>query len=184
MLERTRLSSQIDTLANFIRREVPGEPSQSEGAVDCAMRIIRTQQATIADLQGQVEAWHKRVQEADEAYYAVGELNDALQQRVAQLEGELKRYAGCGHDHSTAWWQLRCEDMENDKVILQRHLRESAEQLGKLQADHARVLGLLNGILKRNQGGFEKDDSDIRLAVNILKEAASLPVQPAQGGAK
>ena len=32
---------QIDRLANFIMSEVPGEPSQSEGAVDCAIRIIR-----------------------------------------------------------------------------------------------------------------------------------------------
>ena len=29
-----------DRLANFIMAEVPGEPSESEGAVDCAIRII------------------------------------------------------------------------------------------------------------------------------------------------
>ena len=33
---------QIEKLANFIMAEVPGEPSQSEGAVDCAIRIIRS----------------------------------------------------------------------------------------------------------------------------------------------
>ena len=71
-----------------------------------------------------------------------------LRDRVTQLEGELKRYAGCGHDHSTAWWQLRCEDTENDKVILQRHLQESAEQLGKLQANYDRVLGLVQAATK------------------------------------
>jgi len=36
-----RTSSQIDQLANFIMEEVPGEPSRSDGAVDCAIRIIR-----------------------------------------------------------------------------------------------------------------------------------------------
>jgi len=32
---------QIDRLANFIMTEVPGEPSQSEGAGDTAIRVIR-----------------------------------------------------------------------------------------------------------------------------------------------
>jgi len=35
------LRSQIDRLANFIMKEVPGEPSQSQGSVDTAIRIIR-----------------------------------------------------------------------------------------------------------------------------------------------
>lgn len=34
-------SKQLDKLAKFIMDEVPGEPSESEGAVDCAIRIIR-----------------------------------------------------------------------------------------------------------------------------------------------
>ena len=33
--------SQIDLLAEFIMAEVPGEPSKSEGAGECAIRIIR-----------------------------------------------------------------------------------------------------------------------------------------------
>jgi len=39
-----RLDAQIKKLADFIMAEVPGEPSQSEGAIDTAIRIIRTQQ--------------------------------------------------------------------------------------------------------------------------------------------
>ena len=35
---------QIEKLANFIMAKVPGEPSQSEGAVDCAIRIIKSSQ--------------------------------------------------------------------------------------------------------------------------------------------
>lgn len=37
------LQSQIDRLAAFIIREVPGEPSQNEGAIDTAIRLIRSQ---------------------------------------------------------------------------------------------------------------------------------------------
>jgi hypothetical protein len=33
--------NQIDRLATFIMREVSGEPSQSEGAVDTAIRLLR-----------------------------------------------------------------------------------------------------------------------------------------------
>jgi len=40
------LQSQIDRLARFIMEEVPGEPSQSEGAVDTAIRIMRTALST------------------------------------------------------------------------------------------------------------------------------------------
>lgn len=35
------LAAQIDKLAHFIVDEVPGEPSESEGAVDTAIRLIR-----------------------------------------------------------------------------------------------------------------------------------------------
>lgn len=38
------LLEQIDRLAKFIIENVPGEPSVSEGAVDCAIRIIKTLQ--------------------------------------------------------------------------------------------------------------------------------------------
>jgi len=33
--------SQIEILANYIMFEVPGEPSQDEGAGECAVRIIK-----------------------------------------------------------------------------------------------------------------------------------------------
>jgi len=35
------LQGQIDTLAEMIMAEVPGEPSRSEGACECAMRVMR-----------------------------------------------------------------------------------------------------------------------------------------------
>lgn len=39
------LERQIDKLANFIIEDVDGEPSQNEGAIDCAIRIITAYQS-------------------------------------------------------------------------------------------------------------------------------------------
>ena len=44
-LEEPEAYSQIDKLAKFIMSEVEGEPSQSQGAVDAAIRIIRSYQS-------------------------------------------------------------------------------------------------------------------------------------------
>lgn len=44
------LARQVDRLATFIMTEVPLEPSQSEGAIDTAIRIIRTQHEMLRDL--------------------------------------------------------------------------------------------------------------------------------------
>lgn len=38
------VDDQIHRLARFIMDEVPGEPSQGEGAIDCAIRLIREAQ--------------------------------------------------------------------------------------------------------------------------------------------
>ena len=43
-LDEPKVNSQIDKLANFIMSEVEGEPSQSQGAVDTAIRIIKSYQ--------------------------------------------------------------------------------------------------------------------------------------------
>jgi hypothetical protein len=41
------LEEQVNKLANFIMYEVPGEPRENENAVDCAIRIIKRQQALL-----------------------------------------------------------------------------------------------------------------------------------------
>lgn len=41
--ENESLNSQINRLANFIMENVPGEPSQNQGAVDTAIRIMEEQ---------------------------------------------------------------------------------------------------------------------------------------------
>ncbi len=50
------MMKQLQKLAEFIMREVPGEPSQSEGAGDCAIRIIKERDAVIKRLRALVAA--------------------------------------------------------------------------------------------------------------------------------
>lgn len=38
-----KAEAQIEKLANFIMAEIDGEPSEDEGAVDCAIRIMKCQ---------------------------------------------------------------------------------------------------------------------------------------------
>lgn len=45
------LQDQIDELARFIIEHVPGEPSRSEGAVECAIRIIKELQGAKAEAE-------------------------------------------------------------------------------------------------------------------------------------
>jgi hypothetical protein len=48
--ELAQRQGQIDTLANFILHSVPGEPSQSQGAVDTAIRVITTLREELAQV--------------------------------------------------------------------------------------------------------------------------------------
>lgn len=50
---------QIDILANFIMGEIEGEPNRSEGAGDCAIRIIRKQEAELDRVAQYVRAYTK-----------------------------------------------------------------------------------------------------------------------------
>lgn len=53
--ENERLKAQIDRLAKFIMDDVPGEPSQSQGAVDAAIRIIAHLQEENAELRDMIK---------------------------------------------------------------------------------------------------------------------------------
>lgn len=53
--ENEELSNQINNLANFIMTYIPGEPSQSEGAVVCAVRIMRKLKARVEELRKEVD---------------------------------------------------------------------------------------------------------------------------------
>ena len=49
-----RQSAEFARLAEYIMHNVPGEPSESEGAVDTAIRIMQRQSAELAALQAEV----------------------------------------------------------------------------------------------------------------------------------
>ena len=50
MAERIKIARQITTLAQFIMDEVPGEPSENQGAVETIIRVVREQQQWETDL--------------------------------------------------------------------------------------------------------------------------------------
>lgn len=62
---------QIDRLAKFIMEEVPGEPSEDQGAVDTAIRLIRDKVDKEAAFEGAMAAafrgplGHKQMEPTD-----------------------------------------------------------------------------------------------------------------------
>ena len=63
------MKDQIDVLANFIMRNVPGQPSQSQGAVDTAIRTIKTLQARVRELEEALEDVRQRGRLADHSHW-------------------------------------------------------------------------------------------------------------------
>ena len=138
----------------------------------------RRQQATIADLQGQLKA-AKAPRMYDCGSCAIGK---GFEQRVAQLEADNRTY------------------------INERH--ENMKTIETLQADHARVLGLVQALgvvglpaehtrpddfilLKTGEGWMAHTynywakfatEEEARAYIALLEYRASLPAQPAQGG--
>jgi len=193
-------------------------------------------QATIADLQGQLEAAKKKVAGYDRwlsggVYYTNAEfeeqINDrvnvrneraALKQRVAQLEGELAtakapRVYDCGSCAIGKGFEQRVAQLEGDVEEQKRNYlnacetiykmyvaatgregvapkRGVVEDLADLQADHARVLGLLAQVTEIADMMLKgtECEHDVGLCScehrRIVKQAQrSLPAQPAQGKA-
>lgn len=124
---------------------------------------------------------------------------DALQQRVAQLEAwkqgatrefrDIEQVAGKALGY--VWFK---DDQKNfpgatdaDGVCIGEHVpgtivAELASQFTTLQADHARVLGLVRTACERWRAQTNAQEGiSFRMAMKELE--ASLPAQPAQGGA-
>ena len=80
--ERDRLRGQIDQLADFIMAKILGEPSQSQGSVDTAIRIMTNQQAVNAELLKAAQ----KVVEDKQGRLALGVLWD-LESAIAHAEG-------------------------------------------------------------------------------------------------
>lgn len=70
------LESQVERLANFIMQNIPGEPSQSQGAVDTAIRLLTA-------LQSEKEAAER---ERDELRAALVLAVKTIESMVAAME--------------------------------------------------------------------------------------------------
>ena len=81
------LDDQIDRLAKFIMAEIPGEPSQSQGAVDTAIRIM-------ADLNSRLAAAEQADREADSIIAADVVTIRQLQQAVEEAREIIEDLAG------------------------------------------------------------------------------------------
>ena len=181
---------------------------------DGAYVLASDAQSTIADLQGQVveaqDGTNALLARSTELHKQISQ----LQQRVAQLEAILVRIAnvpvdGDGRDY---YWEGR-------DIAKQAIGKPTSQRYTTLQADHARVLGLV-AIYKEAVDYYAKTAIGARAVMAIEKatglmvftcfycsqehlwlaaqdgwhatkregikvrcEAASLPAQPAQGGA-
>jgi hypothetical protein len=95
MPDKESLKSQIKRLADFIIAEIPGEPSQSQGAVDTAIRIMRTQHHFIENMdkkvsKNQLSIWAGRIMSEVEIIGYVPEwiLRDIFEILGHEVEGE------------------------------------------------------------------------------------------------
>lgn len=82
--ENERLGGQIEGLANFIMSSVPSEPSQNQGAVDTAIRVIGNLQAQVAALVNAGSAWLKSTSKDEDN--AIGLMKDAIYRTQATAD--------------------------------------------------------------------------------------------------
>ena len=87
--DQERVADQVERLAKFILDRIPGEPSRSEGAIDCAIRIMGEQQNVIIDhaikLQGVAF-----IAAAMERLIAQGHAGELIKNMYARLSNVIK----------------------------------------------------------------------------------------------
>ena len=99
----------------------------------------------------------------------ITELEDqyADAQRALDAEREkVKRLSTCGTDHSTPWWQVKCEDLEEQLAALQAQLRQVEGERDRLKGD-----------MKERFKTIDQLDSDL---TTLRQLVAALPVVDVQ----
>ena len=207
------LHGQIDKLANFIMREVPGEPAKSEGAVECAMRVISVLQQRVAQLERKLvsmtesrDAWQKSQEGTEKAYMALAtqipsERFDYDPVNLALLES-AKEQEEIGRKQ-IADLQSSLSRLTQKYAYIEKEAALAYEKIVILQADHARVLGLVQALpvvktveIRRKIDEYDYEEWCVWLdgnpfadcetveqanaLKNLLEYRASLPAQPAQ----
>ena len=112
--EGESLESQVDRLANFIIQNIPGEPSQSQGAIDTAIRLLNPVAAMSDALSGQeamlawaVNQWHDQVANRPLVNVHRRSLDDVWRQVIRHCGADDVVLIGPRHD------QLLAESQES-----------------------------------------------------------------------
>ena len=146
---------------------------------------LQAAQATIADLQEKIAVERANKESAVACVDRDVKKISALQQRVAQLEGERDMYKRSSDTFA------ECVDNVREAMGLETtHYLVLPDDVADLKADHARVLGLLAQVTEIADMMLKgtECEHDVGLCScehrRIVKQAQrSLPAQPAQGGA-
>ena len=87
--ELAHLKVQVDRLAKFIVENIPGEPSKSEGAVDCAIRLLskHCHVYSVPYSEPKVEEWKRLIRMREENERLRSELDNAAN-NFATLKAE------------------------------------------------------------------------------------------------
>lgn len=87
------LRSQVDRLAAYILSDVPGEPSQSQGAIDTAIRVMGQSRSVLVARDAELEAARGLIERA-EAYLAAAVRLRTPREYPTVLLDDLRRYLG------------------------------------------------------------------------------------------
>lgn len=153
--QNEHLANQIDTLAGFILKNVPGEPSQSEGAVECAIRIIHQLQQKIAELEKQLK---------------VSKANAESWESACKLDSKLP----CGHPNDCSydknndgrWANIGCVWCERDQ--LQQKIAELESSNATLEKAKQMVLQVQDKVEKER----DQAQADNALLLSALQKCS------------
>jgi hypothetical protein len=135
--------SQIDRLGEYIAYNVPGEPSRSEGAVDCAIRLLGDY------LRHRAEWWARSAEGRAQVDQLVEQAADL--RRV--LEGTRRERDSARTERDDALRQLAVAE-----ATIRSDAEATEEQADALRAEVARLTGLLDESERRRRGLFEEFD--------------------------
>lgn len=170
------LSAQIERLAAFIIEKVEGEPSQGQGAVDTAIRVIETQAARI-------DAWQGQRSQLKEALIAIGTPpgpDDSPVLMAADLIAMLanqKPDVAAGVDVATAVDEALAAAKAKDKAgVKADKARALADQEARAEADAVHAAALAGRVSSFSE---LPDDAPLALRFGFAGGIApSIPAMP------
>ena len=91
--------------------------------------------------------------------HVVAQCIDDLQADNAALREQVKRLSTCGTDHSTPWWQVKCEDLEAQLATLQAQLADEQQRADRAVKDRSEELDV------KTKGGLSCSEWLMRTAI-------------------